>query len=449
MIWELTVLNIKLALNSLNRNRLRTALTMLGVIIGVAAVLTMVALGTGARGSVEQEVSSAGTNIVYVKSGNYTRGGDGIGILSGLGAAETLIKEDSDAIEGLPGIANVSPGNSVRTFISSNGVRIFSRIQGVSPSFENIYSWNYLKGGAIESPAGKSAVLGVNLAADLFGPDNDPIGQVVQLRTTDYTVVGVTDDSADDHSEVMFVPWLTLQSNLEKTNLDSIIVSVQRAGEASSIAEEIRALLRQRHGLIDTSNSEIRTGYLTQQGGVGGVPDDFTVETQAAEVLTKGLYTPAAAFALANLPKLDQVTLEEMTDTLDRASGTMTALLASIAGASLFVGGIGIMNIMLVSITERTREIGLRMASGARDTDVTRQFLIEAITLSSVGGLIGLGVGLLSAKLVSVSLGWPATVTLSSMVLAIFIAASVGLVFGYYPARRAAELNPIDALRTE
>ena len=449
MIWELTVLNIKLALNSLNRNRLRTALTMLGVIIGVAAVLTMVALGTGARGSVEQEVSSAGTNIVYVKSGNYTRGGDGIGILSGLGAAETLIKEDSDAIEGLPGIANVSPGNSVRTFISSNGVRIFSRIQGVSPSFENIYSWNYLKGGAIESPAGESAVLGVNLAADLFGPDTDPIGQVVQLRTTDYTVVGVTDDSADDHSEVMFVPWLTLQSNLEKTNLDSIIVSVQRAGEASSIAEEIRALLRQRHGLVDTNNSEIRTGYLTQQGGVGGVPDDFTVETQAAEVLTKGLYTPAAAFALANLPKLDQVTLEEMTDTLDRASGTMTALLASIAGASLFVGGIGIMNIMLVSITERTREIGLRMASGARDTDVTRQFLIEAITLSSVGGLIGLGVGLLSAKLVSVSLGWPATVTLSSMVLAIFIAASVGLVFGYYPARRAAELNPIDALRTE
>ena len=271
----------------------------------------------------------------------------------------------------------------------------------------------------------------------------------MQLRDINYTVIGVTDDSADDHSEVMFVPWRTLQNSLDKTNLDSITISVQRAGEASSIAEEIRALLRQRHGLVDSNNSEVRTGYLTQQGGVGGVPDDFTVETQAAEVLTKGLYTPAAAFALANLPKLDQVTLEEMTDTLDRASGTMTALLASIAGASLFVGGIGIMNIMLVSITERTREIGLRMASGARGSDVTRQFLIEAITLSSVGGLIGLCVGLLSAKLVSISLGWPATVTFSSIVLAICIAASVGLIFGYYPARRAAELNPIDALRTE
>ena len=449
MIWELSLLNIKLALNSLNRNRLRTALTMLGVIIGVAAVLTMVALGTGARGSVEQEVSSAGTNIVYVKSGNYTRGGDGIGILSGLGAADTLVEADSDAIQELPGIANVSPGNSVRTFISSNGTQIFARIQGISTSFENIYSWNYVQGGSIENPTSESAVLGTNLAADLFGAEVNPIGQVVQLRDTNYTVIGVTDDSADDHSEVMFVPWRTLQSNLDKTNLDSITISVQRAGEASSISEEIRALLRQRHGLVDPNNSEARTGYLTQQGGVGGVPDDFTVETQAAEVLTKGLYTPAAAFALANLPKLDQVTLEEMTDTLDRASGTMTALLASIAGASLFVGGIGIMNIMLVSITERTREIGLRMASGARGTDVTRQFLIEAITLSSVGGLIGLGVGLLSAKLVSISLGWPATVTFSSIVLAICIAASVGLVFGYYPARRAAELNPIDALRTE
>ena len=329
MIWELSLLNIKLALNSLNRNRLRTALTMLGVIIGVAAVLTMVALGTGARGSVEQEVSAAGTNIVYVKSGNYTRGGDGVGILSGLGAADTLIEGDSDAIQGLPGIANVSPGNSVRTFISSNGARIFSRIQGISPSFANIYSWNYVQGGAIESPTSESAVLGTNLAVDLFGSEVNPIGQVVQLRDINYTVIGVTDDSADGHSEVMFVPWRTLQNSLDKTNLDSITISVQRAGEASSIAEEIRALLRQRHGLIDSNNSEVRTGYLTQQGGVGGVPDDFTVETQAAEVLTKGLYTPAAAFALANLPKLDQVTLEEMTDTLDRASGTMTALLAS------------------------------------------------------------------------------------------------------------------------
>ena len=449
MIWELTLLNIKLALNSLNRNRLRTALTMLGVIIGVAAVLTMVALGTGARGSVEQEVSSAGTNIVYVKSGNYTRGGDGVGILSGLGAADTLIEGDSDAIQGLSGIANVSPGNSVRTFISSNGARTFSRIQGISPSFGNIYSWNYVQGGAIESPTSESAILGTNLAVDLFGSEVNPIGQVVQLRDINYTVIGVTDDSADDHSEVMFVPWRTLQNSLDKTNLDSITISVQRAGEASSIAEEIRALLRQRHGLVDSNNSEVRTGYLTQQGGVGGVPDDFTVETQAAEVLTKGLYTPAAAFALANLPKLDQVTLEEMTDTLDRASGTMTALLASIAGASLFVGGIGIMNIMLVSVSSRTREIGLRMALGATLWDVLTQFLVESLTLAMLGGLLGLAIGFLALYTANGWLGWAIAFSPAMFFVAALSSALVGSVFGFVPARRAALLDPVLSLRSE
>ena len=236
---------------------------------------------------------------------------------------------------------------------------------------------------------------------------------------------------------------------INKQSLDSIVVSTTRAGEAASVADEIRMLLRQRHGMITENNAEARSGYLSNQGGVGGVPDDFTVETQAEEVLTKGLYTPAAAFALANLPKLDQVNLEEMTDTLDKANGTMTALLASIAGASLFVGGIGIMNIMLVSITERTKEIGLRMAAGAKKTDVSRQFLVEAVTLSSAGGFIGLFTGLILARVVSLVLGWPAQVTLTSVLVALGVAAAVGVVFGYYPAQKAAMLDPIDALRAE
>ena len=264
-----------------------------------------------------------------------------------------------------------------------------------------------------------------------------------------FEIVGVIDDSTDDHNQVLFIPWERLQSTINKQNLDSIIVSTNRAGEAASVAEEIRLILRQRHGIINEANAEARAGYLANQGGAGGIPDDFTVETQAEEVLTRGLYTPAAAFALANLPKLDQVNLEEMTDTLDKANGTMTALLASIAGASLFVGGIGIMNIMLVSITERTKEIGLRMATGAKKTDVSRQFLVEAVTLSSVGGLVGLLVGLMLAQLVTLVLGWPATVTLVSVVVALGVAAAVGVIFGYYPAQKAAMLDPIDALRAE
>lgn len=197
----------------------------------------------------------------------------------------------------------------------------------------------------------------------------------------------------------------------------------------------MRTLLRARHGI--SGSAAATGGYLAAQGGVGGVPDDFTVETQAAQALTQGLYTPAAAFALANLPRLDEVTLEEMADTLDRASDTMTALLASIAGVSLVVGGIGIMNVMLVSVTERTREIGLRMATGARSSDVALQFVLEAVTLSLIGGAVGLLLGLFSAWLVGWFLGWPASVSLSSMALAIGIAATVGLVFGSYPARRA------------
>jgi len=443
--------NLKLALRSLNRNRMRTMLTMLGIIIGVAAVLTMVALGTGARSSVQDEVTSAGTNILFVRAGNYTRGGESVGILSGRGAATTLIPEDGEAIaETIPGIANLSPGNSLRTFIGGSGNRVFGRIQGIAPSFADIYSWNVQPGRMFLEPDAEVAVIGRTLAEQIFGAGSNPVGQTAQVRNIDYTIIGVTDDQAEDHAEVLFVPWQTLQESLGIEHLDALTIAAERAGDSSRIAEDIKSLLRQRHGLITADNAAAaRTGYLAQQGSAGSIPDDFTVETQAAEALTKGLYTPAAAFALANLPKLDAVTLEEMTDTLDRASGTMTILLASIAGASLIVGGIGIMNIMLVSITERTREIGLRMATGARSGDVALQFLIESTTLSVIGGLLGLILGLIAARVVGWSLDWPTTVSAGSMLLALGIAAAIGLIFGSYPARRASLLDPIDALRTE
>lgn len=435
--------NIRLAIRSLGRNRLRTLLTMLGIIIGVAAVLTMVALGTGARASVEGEVSSAGTNIIFVRSGNYTRGGDSVGIMSGRGAAQTLLPADAEAImASITGIKAISAGSSLRTFISSGEARAFTRVQGVTAAFAGIYSWNISPGRMLADGQLPEAVIGRALADQMFGAGASPVGQMIQVRDMSYTIVGVTDSAAEDQADVLYVPTQVFQNSLGVEHLDTITIAADKAGDTTRIATELKILLRERHGIPP----EPPEGYLP---GANGEPDDFTVETQAAKALTKGLYTPAAAFALANLPKLDEVTLEEMADTLDRASDTMTALLASIAGVSLIVGGIGIMNIMLVSITERTREIGLRMAAGARSGDVGMQFLIEAVTLSMVGGLVGLVLGLLSARIIGWSLGWPASVSFGAMGLAIGIAAAVGLVFGSYPARRASLLDPIEALRTE
>ncbi|MCP5411392.1 MAG: ABC transporter permease [Alphaproteobacteria bacterium] len=445
-MFALMPVNIRLAVRSLNRNRMRSLLTMLGIIIGVAAVLTMVALGTGARGSVEGEVRSAGTNLIFVRAGNYTRGGESVGIAAGLGAAHTLTYADAQAIAAqVPGITAVSPGLSRRTSVVSGASRAFAPVDGIAAAYAKAYTWN-IRPGHMLADGSSEAVIGRTLADNLFGKGFDPTGKPITVRDAAYTIVGVTDDTSDEHNEMLFVPWRKLQAGEGIDYLDYIVIAAEKAGEASRIADDVKTLLRQRHGLASAANGQ---GYISQQGGGAGRPDDFTVETQAAKALTQGLYTPAAAFALANLPKLDEVTLSEMADTLDRASDTMTALLASIAGVSLIVGGIGIMNIMLVSVTERTREIGLRVATGARSLDVALQFLIEAITLSVVGGVVGLMLGFVTARLIGWALDWPVTVSAQSMALAIGIAAAVGLVFGSYPARRASLLDPIDALRTE
>jgi putative ABC transport system permease protein len=418
---------------------------MLGMIIGVAAVLTMVALGTGARASVEGEVKSAGTRLVFVRAGNYTRGGEGVGIASGLGAAETLTSADARAVRAVPGVAQVSPQLSLRASIAVGASRQFAQILGVSSEFAKAYSWD-VRPGHMFADNSREAVIGRGLADTLFGAHTDPAGKTLQVRGTEYTIMGVTNDESEGHKDMLFVPWQSLQGAMGISYLQAIVVAAERAGDASSVADGVRTLLRQRHHLAAVGANQ---AYISRQGGGAGTPDDFTVETQAAKALTQGLYTPAAAFALANLPKLDEVTMQEMADTLDRASDTMTALLGSIAGVSLIVGGIGIMNIMLVSVTERTREIGLRVAIGARSSDVALQFLTEAVALSVTGGLIGLILGLVAARVVGWALDWPVSVSFGAIATAIGIAAAVGLVFGSYPARRASLLDPIDALRTE
>jgi ABC-type antimicrobial peptide transport system permease subunit len=360
------------------------------------------------------------------------------------------VPADAQAIrDNVIGILNLSPEVNTRTFVAVGETREFTMVHGVDVTYADVYAWDFKPGRMFTEKDVQSAaavvVIGQGLAESLFPKGTNPLGGAVMVRGTASTVVGVIAGSGEDQGKELFMPWTTLQHALDIKHLDGITVAAQRAGDTSRMADAIKALLRERHGMKATN----ATTYMAAAGNAGGTPDDFTVQTQAAQAITKGLYTPAAAFALANMPRLDEVTLDSMSNTLDHASGTMTALLAAIAGVSLVIGGIGIMNIMLVSVTERTREIGLRMATGARGLDVALQFLVEAIVLSAIGGMVGLGLGLVSARVVGWTLGWPATVSGSTMLIAFGIAAAVGLMFGSYPARRASRLDPIEALRVE
>jgi ABC-type antimicrobial peptide transport system permease subunit len=305
-----------------------------------------------------------------------------------------------------------------------------------------MHSWIVRRGGAMFSRAdveakARVAVLGTKASAALFGAAVDPVGKTFTVRSETFSVVGLTETRIEDQPESVFVPFTTLQDMRGITYLDTITVAAIEAGDASRIAGEIGSLLRIRH--------RIGNGSATTPG----VPDDFLVKTEAAKALTKGLYTSAAVFVLANLPQLDQITMEEMAGTLQQTSRTLTALLASIAAISLIVGGIGIMNIMLVSVTERTREIGLRMAVGARGNDVLVQFLVEAVTLSIVGGIVGIGLGFVASAVVTKMLEWQTVVSGAAIAVAFGTALATGVFFGFYPARRASQLDPIDALRYE
>jgi ABC-type antimicrobial peptide transport system permease subunit len=437
---------VQIALRALGRNRLRTTLTMLGVIIGVAAVIAMVALGTGARASVERSLKSAGTNIVVISAGNYTRGGESMNIASGLGSASTLTMEDRDAVLAIDSVTAAAAGVRTRTWVKAPHRQFFGQVRGTDRSLADVHGWVFTEGAFTDRD--DVVVLGRTAARELFGEGFTARGERVTIGDRPFTVAGVARTNDTDQDETVFMPLAAAQALLGIRHLHTITVSVEQAGDASRVAADITDLLRRRHARGQQPATTAGLGGYQGPGALA-IVDDFTVKTQAAANVTKGLYTSVAAFALANMPKLDEVTLQEMSGTLARAGGTMTALLGSIAAIALIVGGIGIMNIMLVSVTERTKEIGLRLAVGARRRDVLMQFLVEAVVMSLMGGLIGIALGIVTARGLTAVLEWQTEVTVGTVALAFGIAALVGVAFGYYPARRASRLDPIDSLRYE
>lgn len=446
----------QIAWRALGRHRLRTGLTALGVVIGVAAVIAMLALGRGARVSMERTIRSAGTSIVQVTAGNYIRNGESMNIASGLGAATSLTREDADAIARLDDVVHVAGELRSRTWVeASPESRVFAVVLGTEPPIAEIYGWTFLDGATFDATdlaAGAArAVIGRGLAARLFGEGVNPVGRRVTVHGRNFEIAGWMRSTTRDQDDTLFVPVTTLGALTSRSYLQQITVGVSEAGTASRVAAAITTLLRERHAESIARQAARVPLPAGVQGSTGGLrpPDDFVVRTLAAQQITKGLYTEVAAFALANVPRLDSVTMEEMAGTLNRAGATMTALLASIAAIALVVGGIGIMNVMLVSVSERTREIGLRLAVGARRREVLLQFLVEAVVLSAIGGIAGVVLGVAAARGLTALLEWPTEISADGIVMAFAIAAAVGVVFGYYPARRASRLDPIDALRHE
>ena len=396
------------AFRALRRNKMRSVLTALGIIIGVGAVIAMVGIGNGAKAQVEAQIASLGQNVILIFSGSTTASG----IRTGWGGAGTLKIEDAEAIgREIPGVVAVSEEVRSITQVAAGNQNWSTQVLGESAEYFDIRQWP-LADGAPFTPqdvrsANKVCVVGRTTATQIYGNEN-PVGQILRIKNVPFVITGVLtpkglSPQGVDQDDIVIMPYTSAMKRVVGgTTLRGMNVQIGDATEMSAAQQQIIALLRQRHN--------IRPGR----------DDDFTVRTQ-----------------------------QEIAETATAASKVMTLLLGAIAGVSLVVGGIGIMNIMLVSVTERTREIGVRMAVGAHGSDILTQFLIEAVTLSSVGGMIGIIVGIGASQFLAWKFQWPTLISISSIAIAFLFSAAVGIFFGFYPAREAARLDPIEALRYE
>ncbi len=394
-----------IALRALKRNKLRSILTALGIIIGVGAVIAVVSIGNGAKTQIEAQIAGLGQNIITVFPGSFTSGGS----RGGSGSMSTLTPDDADAIRReIPGVVAVSSSIRDRQQVIANGLNWNTTINGESPDIVSVRSWE-MQSGAFFTDAdvrstAKVAVIGKTAVDQLF-PGEDPVGQTLRIRNLPFKIVGVLKPKGfnffgSDQDDVVMIPYTSAMRRVTKrTNLSSIYIQSVTPEMMSTIQDEVTALLQQRRA---------------------GREPDFTVRNQ-----------------------------QELAETATKQSETMTLLLSIIAGVSLLVGGIGIMNIMLVSVTERTREIGIRLAIGAHDSDIRLQFLIEAISLSLIGGILGILSGIGLSQLVAARFSMPVEISILSIVLAFGFSALVGILFGFYPAYKASQLDPIDALRFE
>ncbi|MBI1998031.1 MAG: ABC transporter permease [Deltaproteobacteria bacterium] len=405
MNWLMT---LRIALRALGRNKLRSFLTMLGIIIGVGAVIAMVAIGEGAKATIRSQIASLGTNVLVVLPGTLTQGG----VRGGTGGVNTLLDSDARAIrQEIAAVSFASPVLRRQEQVIAGNLNWGTLTQGVAPEFQQIRDWQIESGrfvhdGYIESAA-KVAIIGQTVVTNLFGND-DPIDSVIRIRNIPFRVVGVLAGKGQsaqgtDQDDTVMIPYTTMQKRLMRiTHVQSIVVKAVSAERVVEAQEQMTALLRQRH----------RIGPDRE--------DDFTIRN-----------------------------LSDIAEAAQSTARVMAVLLGSVAGISLLVGGIGIMNIMLVSVTERTREIGIRMAVGARGRDIMMQFLVEAVVMAATGGGIGILLGIGSSEVLKLWANWPTLVSPSIVTIAFLFSGAVGVFFGFYPAKKASTLDPIEALRYE